>query len=245
MSSNIFDDDVFFEHYKTIRNKVDSYNNTMEQPAMTRLLPDVRGKSVLDMGCGFGHNCATFVKMGAARIVGIDIAEKMLNVAMGENSDERIQYLQLDMTRIDELDANFDLVYSSLALHYVEDFDGLIKKVYAALNDGGVFLFSQEHPLVTAPLGGPTWIRDEQGIKIAAPLSDYLTNGERHVSWLIDDISKYHRSFSCIANTLSDNGFAISQVVEPSPTVEVLAVAPQMYDEVHRPTAIIFKAQKL
>ena len=154
MSQNIFDNDQFFESYKEVRHKEESYNNLIEQPSMRLLLPDINKKTVLDMGCGFGTTCKNFLKMGAAKVVGIDISEKMLDFAMTQNADANIQYMKLDMEKINEIGMKFDFVYSSLALHYIPDFEQLTKKVYDLLNQDGIFLFSQEHPMVTAPLLG-------------------------------------------------------------------------------------------
>jgi len=245
MSHNFFDNDAVFEDYKELRSKTVNYNNLIEQPSMKLLLPDLKNKMVLDMGCGFGINCIDFIKMGAAKVIGIDISEKMLSVARTENANENIQYIRLDMNKINEIDCKFDFVYSSLALHYIVDFEKLIQKVHDILNNNGVFLFSQEHPMTTAPLTGPTWIKDEQGIKISSPISNYLENGERNLKWKNKNKITYHRSFSVIMNSLVENGFSILKIVEPAPTAQVLEIAPYMYDEIHRPTAIIIKTKKL
>ena len=62
----------------------------LEQPAMGKLLSDVIGKFVLDLGCGYGCNCTDFIKRGAKCVIGVDISEKMLAIAMTESSDDRI-----------------------------------------------------------------------------------------------------------------------------------------------------------
>ena len=245
MSNNHFDNAEFFENYKEIRTKAQSYNNLLEQPNMKALLPDLTGKTVLDMGCGFGFSCVEFRKKCAAKVIGIDISEKMLEAARSQNTDENLQFLNLDIEKIDELGIKFDVVYSSLTLHYIVDFKKVVKKVHSVLNNNGVFLFSQEHPLCTAPLAGPVWIKNEDGIKTAASIANYLEDGERTVSWMNQKIVKQHRSFSTMINSLVENGFAIEKVVEPAPTEEVLELAPDMYDEVHRPTAVIVKVRKM
>ena len=61
---NIFDDQTFFSEYQKLRDNKANYNNLIEQPAMKKLMPDIAGKSVLDLGCGCGPNCAGFVKNG-------------------------------------------------------------------------------------------------------------------------------------------------------------------------------------
>jgi len=196
------------------------------------------------MGCGFGFSCAEFRKKGAAKVIGIDISEKMVNAANSENTDENLIFMKLDIDKIDTLGVKFDVVYSSMTMHYIADFVAVVKKVHSVLNDGGVFVFSQEHPLVTASKAGPTWIMDENDVKTAAPISDYLENSARNYIWFETNVTKQHRSFSAIANSLLENGFTIEKVVEPTPDARVLEIAPRMYDEIHRPTAIVIKARK-
>jgi cyclopropane fatty-acyl-phospholipid synthase-like methyltransferase len=45
------------------------------------MLPDLKGKRVLDLGCGFGWHCRYAVEQGAKSVIGIDISERMLNEA--------------------------------------------------------------------------------------------------------------------------------------------------------------------
>ena len=52
--------------------------------------------------------------------------------------------------QLERIDERFDFVYSSLAFHYVENFNKLIRDIYNLLNRGGELQFSQEHPIVTA-----------------------------------------------------------------------------------------------
>lgn len=64
-SQNIFDNQEFFDGYKKIRNNRYSANNLEEKPALFSLAPDLTGKAVLDLGCGYGENCAEFKARGA------------------------------------------------------------------------------------------------------------------------------------------------------------------------------------
>lgn len=138
---NIFDNETFFNGYRELRATDANYNEQLEQPAMSKLLPDINGKSVLDLGCGYGHNCIDFVKRGALNVVGIDISKKMLEVAEKESFDKKITYINMSMSDISSLSQKFDLIYSSLAFHYVNDFARFAKDMYALLNDGGYLLF--------------------------------------------------------------------------------------------------------
>jgi len=245
MSEILFDNGDFFENYKNIRTKKDSYNNLLEQPAIKKLLPSLTGKTVLDAGCGFGFSCVEFRNKGASKVVGIDISEKMVKAASDNNEDKNLLFLKFDIDKIDELGMEFDLVYSSMTMHYLPDFTKVVGKVHNVLSKGGIFLFSQEHPLLTAPTAGVQWLKDENGVKTSAVISNYLQNGVRNVRWMDQDVTKQHRSLSTIINTLIDNSFSILNIIEPAPTEEVLKTAPHMYDELLRPTAIIIKAQKI
>ena len=78
---NIYDNEIFFEGYKKIRDNKINANNLFEIPALFSMLPDLKNKRVLDLGCGFGEHCKRFFDCGAKKVVGIDISEKMLEVA--------------------------------------------------------------------------------------------------------------------------------------------------------------------
>ena len=96
---SIYDNPVFFEGYRQIRAQKNNYNDLLEQPVMRALLPDLSGKTVLDLGCGYGRSCADAVARGACRVVGIDLSERMLEVARRENADPKIVYRRMDISR--------------------------------------------------------------------------------------------------------------------------------------------------
>ncbi len=102
-----------------LRDREDNYNDLLEQQAMAKLLPDITGKDVLDLGCGYGRNCIDFVLKGAKRVVGVDISKKMLEIAKEKSSDARIEYIRMDMSEILTLQRRFDLIYSSLNVKHI------------------------------------------------------------------------------------------------------------------------------
>lgn len=240
---NIYDNEIFFEGYKKIRDNKVNANNLFEIPALFSMMPDLKGKRVLDLGCGFGEHCRRFVECGAKKVVGIDISEKMLEVARAENSDSKITYINMAMEEISQLQEKFDIVISSLAFHYVEDFEGVIKAVYNMLDENGIFIFSQENPLCTCHSGGERWTRDEHGNKLYLNLKDYGVEGERESVWFVDNVKKYHRTFSTIINTLIEVGFSIEKMIEPLPTDELLEKHPDYKDLFHKPDFLLLKVK--
>ena len=241
---NIYDNEIFFEGYKKIRDNEVNANNLFEIPALFSMMPELKGKRVLDLGCGFGEHCRRFVDYGAEKVVGVDISEKMLEVAMTENSHPRITYINIPMEEIPQLNEQFDVVVSSLAFHYIEDFEGVIKNVYDMLDVGGIFLFSQENPLCTCHSGGNRWTRDEKGNKLYLNLADYGVEGERESVWFVDNVKKYHRTFSTIINTLIEAGFSVEKMIEPLPTDELLEKYPHYKDLFHKPDFLLIKVRK-
>ncbi len=240
---NIFDNQVFFDGYRKLRFDKHNANNFEEKPALFSLCPELNGKTVLDLGCGFGENCAKFKKLGALDVIGVDISEKMLEVAMNDHPD--CKFIHADMRDLSFLNINFDIVFSSLAVHYIDDFSAFVKNVYSAINAGGYFVFSQEHPLTTAPLKGNAWTKNENGEVLHYNLSDYLRNGKRIRNWFVDDVEKYHRTFSEIINTLCLSGFIIERMLEPAPSDEAIAYDIKYEKHYHRPNFLLIKAKKL
>lgn len=244
-NQNIFDNEIFFNGYKALRDNEINYNDLLEQPAMARLLPELNGKSVLDLGCGYGHNCVDFVNHGARRVVGIDISEKMLSVAKSESASPEIEYLNMSMTDISSLNEKFDLIYSSLAFHYVEDFEAFARDMFSILNEGGRLLFSQEHPIITATVDGEGHFnKDENGNRVSYTFSNYNEPGERMVHWYVDGVVKYHRTFSGIINALSKAGFIIEEICEPLPEPWAVQKLPTIVKEYIKPCFLIVKAKK-
>lgn len=243
-SQNIYDNETFFDSYRALRERDDNYNDLLEQPAMAELLPDLTGKTVLDLGCGYGLNCMDFVARGAKHVVGIDISEKMLEVAKRENASPRIEYRRMDMAEISSLDGRFDLIYSSLAFHYVEDFSKLISDIQSLLNDGGYLLYSQEHPITTATIGEGHSNKDENGKFVSYTFSDYQQPGKREVSWFVDGVVKYHRTMGDILTTIAGCGLFIDTVCEPLPTPQAIGKRPSLAKELIRPCFLIVRAKK-
>ena len=68
---NIFDNETFFTEYRKLREREVNANNLFEIPTLTKLLPDLEGKRILDLGCGSGERCMDYLKRGAAKVTGI------------------------------------------------------------------------------------------------------------------------------------------------------------------------------
>lgn len=227
-----------------------SYVKMVEMPAVMELLGDVNGKLVLDLGCGSGEYALAFARKGAS-VTGLDISGKCLELvrekAAKENAD--IELVQGSISSPGLLEGRqFDLVFSSTTMHYVEDIAGVFVHVDKLLKKEGVFLLSVVHPFYTATY----------------PLSDYknvdkyATFGLRYFShnvrkyvppWAkystVDHCISYHHTVEEYFNALTGAGFTIESLVEPKPLQILKEKHPRRYYEMmNTPIFMIFKCSK-
>src|SRR5262245_63175157 len=119
MTQNIYDDLTFFDAYGRLERSRHGLDGAPEWPALRALLPDPRGLRVLDLGCGYGWFCRWASEGGAARVIGIDISERMLQRARRDWPADGIEYRRADLEDVDLPDASVDVVYSSLTFQYL------------------------------------------------------------------------------------------------------------------------------
>jgi ubiquinone/menaquinone biosynthesis C-methylase UbiE len=244
MKQNVYDQETFYKGYKAIRERAYNYNNLLEQPALQAVMPDVVGKIVLDIGCGSGDFAAKCVRNGATRVIGIDISANMMNDAKEKYSDGRLEFIQAAFEDVELEPASIDIVVSSLAFHYMTDFHAAMEKVSTVLRDGGVLVFSCEHPIVTANKGGEDWVLDEASAIRHFAVDRYQDEGQRTQTWIVEGVVTYHRTTATIVNTIVDCGLMVEQLVEPTPTEEAVALLPSLAKEFRRPSFLIVKGRK-
>ena len=243
MKENKYDDDIFFDKYSRMDRSTKGLAGAGEWPALRRMLPPLKGKRLLDLGCGFGWHCRYAVEQGAASALGVDISQKMLAVAREKTDDPRISYVCAAIEDAELPPAAFDLVISSLALHYVASFADVCRKTADCLVSGGDFVFSVEHPVFTA-YGNQDWYRDEKGNILHWPVDRYFTEGRREAVFLGEPVVKYHKTLTTYLHTLLQTGFVITGVEEPQPTADMLREVPGMAEELRRPMMLIISAKK-
>lgn len=243
MKENKYDDSRFFAQYSQMSRSVQGLQGAGEWHVLQRMLPDFKGKRVLDLGCGFGWHCRYAVEHGATRVVGIDLSANMLDRAREINNLPEIEYTQIGVEDYNYPPCTFDVVISSLTFHYVKDFNEICRKVNTCLTSGGSFIFSVEHPVFTA-YGNQDWYYDAEGNKLHWPVDRYFIEGERKAIFLGEDIVKYHKTLTTYINSLLTNGFEIKELIEPQPAKEAIKTIIGMEDELRRPMMLIVSAVK-
>lgn len=243
VKQNKYDNPSFFSAYEQMPRSVQGLEAAGEWHILKALIPELEGKNVLDLGCGFGWHCRYAREQHASCVTGVDISEKMIQRAREMTNDPSISYIRGPIEDIDFSNSQFDVVISSLAIHYIKSFKPICEKVYGCLKPGGTFVFSVEHPIFTSR-SEQDWHLDELGNRVHWPVDNYQIEGVRNTTFLTENVTKYHRMISTYINDLTDTGFMIKKVKESVPSDEMLKKTPEMHDENRRPMFLLLSVEK-
>ena len=116
---NIYDDPRFFAGYSSLERFGAGWQRSMEHADLLALLPDASGRRVLDLGCGAGQLSRHLATTGATEVIGVDVSERMLERARAEWAHPRVTYTRGAIEDLAYPRERFELIVSSLALHYV------------------------------------------------------------------------------------------------------------------------------
>jgi len=194
-----------------------------------RLIGDVAGKRVLDLGTGTGQTAITFAKRGAVAI-GVDASLGQLEQARGlaEREELRIEWHHGDLADLAFLRADsVDLAFSAFAIAEVEDLDRLFRQVHRVLRSNSVFVFSYEHPLSLC-IGPESPESSERPVVVEA----YFAGASIEVERAGEPIVVFQRTVSDVFAALGRAGFRIEAIVEPRPSTGPV------------PTTIVWRARK-
>ena len=232
---NQYDNPDFFSAYAGMSRSRFGLEGAGEWHQLEPMFPELKGKSVLDLGCGYGWHCKYAADRGAAQVVGIDQSQRMIAEARRRNSASRIEYRICGIQDFDYPAETFDLVVSNLVLHYIEDLQEVYRLVHRTLKPGGIFLFNIEHPTFTAG------VRQQFSPDGTWPVDDYYYPGLRTTDFLGHQVTKYHHTLTQIVNGLLQTGFVIEALEEAVPPAQW---RDQMPSEMRRPMMLLVKAGK-
>lgn len=181
------------------------------------LLGNVRGKDVLEIGCGGGQNVIVLVKWGA-RSVGLDISEEQIKYARRLAKKENID-ISFYIGSMEDLsmfqEERFDIVLSSFGIGYVENLTKTFKEVFRVLRKGGLFVFADVHPIANRGRAILYGKRKIWGI------SNYFDRRKRLWTWRVEGkrakFQGYHRTIQDYFDLLLTAGFVIEKILEPEP----------------------------
>jgi SAM-dependent methyltransferase len=171
-----------------------------------RILPDVSGLDVIDLGCGTGYWCAWFMRMGASPI-GLDVSEKQLETARMLQAEHGLDFPLIHASAEDPPlpDASFDIAFSEYGAAIWCDPYVWIPQAHRLLRPGGrlIFLCHSILDSLCAPMA------DE-------PTSETLQRPQRgigRIDWP-EEASDFHQPHGDRIALLRDTGFQIEALHE-------------------------------
>lgn len=231
---------------------VDSYSYRIEWPCIKRLLPDLHGKSVIDLGCGAGRFTFLLERAGAARTVGVDLSEEMLRLAK-EQADTRhskVEFLRGNIAK-PFMKEKFDFAFSSTSTHYLQNLKPFFENLHDLLHPKSECVLSVMHPVYTAqypidrgerfPDDSEWTVRylDKRERAYIQPWVEYNDEMENFLS------RSWHHTFSDYVNAAVGSGFSILEAQEPLPPEDWKESAPKRYDGfLETPSYLILKLRR-
>jgi SAM-dependent methyltransferase len=223
-----------------VRNRWDIFREHYNNPAFLEFAGDLSDKTVLDAGCGEGHNTRMFARRGA-RITGVDLSAKMIEFARAEEIREPlgIRYERASYTNLADFSANsFDAVISTMALMDGPDFPDAMREVARVLRPGGILAYSILHPCFATK--GFGWIRDNSGRAIKFTVANYFNDEAWIDRWKFGHapnaeqveqfaIPRFDRKLSDYINPVIAAGLRLEGICEPRAPESACALYPEAF----------------
>jgi 2-polyprenyl-3-methyl-5-hydroxy-6-metoxy-1,4-benzoquinol methylase len=208
-----------YQRYTRISTDDVHYGSLSPGERELKLLGNVQGKRVLELGCGGGQNSVVLAKWGA-RPTGIDLSRAQIRFAQALAAREGV-VVDFQVRPIEDLAAlptgSYDLVLSSFALEFVEDLGGVCREVARLLVPGGGFVLANLHPIAGAGLVA------SRGSHREFVMTDYFRRRQQRWRWpryrdgTTAMVQTYHRTVEDYFVALTAAGFTVTHLVEPAP----------------------------
>lgn len=212
-----------------------------------RLLGDVRGLRMLEVGCGGGQCSIAFARQGA-HVAGVDLSDAQLAHARALAAQEglAIAFTQGSAEALTGFaDGAWDIVFSAYAFQYVANMPACLAQCARLLRPGGRLAFSLDHPFRDCFFDA----EEEFDTTIYASRSYFDTSTMR---WTFGDtgvlMHSYHHPIGAWVSMLGAAGFTLRRLLEPEPPADMLDEIWPMDDALsalrYVPPTIIFLAEK-
>jgi ubiquinone/menaquinone biosynthesis C-methylase UbiE len=224
-----------------VRAGYDVYRNYLNTPAFFAILPDIKNKEGIDIGCGEGYNTRLLAERGAI-LQAIDIAPVFIESAreMEREFPSGIHYGVARATQLPYQNECFDFAVSFMCLMDLPEPEKAIQEAYRVLKPGSFFQFSIEHPCFKSPYLKK--LRNTEGKTYAVELGRYFSGNDGEIEqWIFGNtpqqikeqtpqfqVPRFHRTLTFWINAVIKAGFTIEEINEPCPSGEDIRDKPSL-----------------
>jgi ubiquinone/menaquinone biosynthesis C-methylase UbiE len=216
-----------------IGNQGTPHHQEILNPCIERLLGNVKGKKLLDAGCGEGYLSRYYAQLGA-NVTGVDISEELIKISRKITEEARIDvsFRVGNVCNLDIQDNSFDLILCNLVLLNIPCFQKALSEFCRILKLGGVLVLSIVHPAFNF-YGPGSWEMGEKDPStkrrkgLYFKVDNYFEEKEYQRYWRTRQGGKFpepmsfiHRKISTYYNSLISSGFIVTDLEEPLPITE-------------------------
>lgn len=180
-------------------------------PALEPILSDVRGETVLDLGCGEGRY-SRILKQRGALVTGVDPVPQFIERARSLDSES--EYVEGTAEALPFADGSFDIVLSYLSVVDIADLKSAASEIRRVLRRKGKVVIVTISNLASSTTG---WVKDDNGRKMYRKVDRYMEEFAIDFEWRDIRIRNYHRPLSHTLGLFLGHGFVLSRFVEPLP----------------------------
>ncbi len=169
---------------------------------------NLKDKTILDLGCGYGWYTNYFSKVGG-KVIGCDGSENMLSIAKNKYPDFIFEKVDIEKELPYE-DNYFDIVFCNQVLMDIKNIENLISEIYRITKQNGIFYMSVVHPAFYDCI----WKKDENGFMKNKVMERYLSEYSFENNFW-GKTTHFHRTISLYFNTIINCGFTLIRIEEP------------------------------
>jgi ubiquinone/menaquinone biosynthesis C-methylase UbiE len=226
--------------------ETNDYRNLFLIPETLKLLGEVAGKRILDLGCGEGGYARLLARKGA-HVTAVDASREFVAIARekARREDLQITHLVRDAASLDGLNNNsYDIVLAAMSLMDIERYDEAVAEVGRVLRPGGKLLMSILHPCFTGR--GCRRERDEDGNLLRYIVDHYFdkTPWRQSTKFEGKKVIFRHRPLQDYVNPLIAVGFKLVKLYEPVPTPEQMRLSPRFPELARVPRFLFMEWQR-